>query len=155
MLNVALADAGINSWDAKYHYGLWRPIAAIRQAETDGNALTSADPTWIPLLRTPNFPAYTSGHSTFSAAAATVLNSVFGSNVAFTSVADDYTGFRERPLAEHLVLTRSFTSFDQAAAEAGQSRIFGGIHFQFDNVAGQAAGRAIGQYVVGNFFQES
>jgi hypothetical protein len=86
-----------------------------------------------------------SGHSTFSAAAAAVLDAVFGSNVSFVSVADDHSGFRQRPLANAQVLTRSFTSFDQAAEEAGQSRIYGGIHFQFDNAAGQTTGRAIGQ----------
>jgi hypothetical protein len=77
-LNVALVDAGIAAWDAKYTYGSWRPITAIRLADTDGNEATMADPGWSPLLTTPNHPEYVSGHSTFSGAAATVLTDFFG-----------------------------------------------------------------------------
>jgi hypothetical protein len=147
LLNVALADAGIASWDAKYAYDLWRPIDAIRRGETDGNDLTVADPTWMPLLKTPPFPTYTSGHSTFSGAADTVLTAFFGDNIEFAVPSDGHSGFTQRPLAEGQVITRSFTSFAQAADEAGRSRIYGGIHFQFDNAAGLAAGRALGAFV--------
>src|SRR5207253_1943025 len=94
-------------------------------------------------IRLPPRRRWPQGHSTFSAAAAAVLDTVFGTNVGFTDQADPHDGFRERPLADQQVQTRSFTSFDQAAAEAGESRIYGGIHYQFDNVEGQAAGRAI------------
>ena len=62
LLNLALADAAIYSWDAKYFYELWRPIDAIRKADTDGNAATTAKAEWTPLLNTPSFPSYTSGH---------------------------------------------------------------------------------------------
>jgi hypothetical protein len=72
-LNVALADASIVCWDAKYIYKRWRPITAIRAGDTDGNAATERDPNWTPLLHTPAFPEHTSGHSTFSGAAAVVL----------------------------------------------------------------------------------
>lgn len=141
LLDMALADAAICAWDAKYAYNDWRPITAIRNAATDGNSATSQDATWTPLLATPPFPTYTSGHSTFSSAAATVLAGYFGTdNVAFTTVSDFLPG-----------VTRSFTSFSAAAAEAGQSRIYGGIHFQFDNQAGLAAGAAIGRLVVNHF----
>ncbi|MCU0516713.1 MAG: vanadium-dependent haloperoxidase, partial [Oscillatoria sp. Prado101] len=64
LLNIALADAGIVAWDAKYAYDLWRPVTAIRQADTDGNPQTAADITWDPLIGTPPFPSYVSGHST-------------------------------------------------------------------------------------------
>ena len=151
LLNIALADAGISAWDTKYTYDLWRPIDAIRQGDADGNDATTADPTWTPLLKTPPFPAYTSGHSTFSGAADAVLSSLFGSNVHFATTADGHNGFTQRPLADQQVVTRSFESFAQAADEAGQSRIYGGIHFQFDNTIGLATGRAIGTYVIGNF----
>lgn len=144
LVNLAMADAGIVAWKAKYTHGLWRPIDAIRQADTDGNTLTDAVPNWTPLLRTPPFPSYTSGHSSFSAAAAAVLTALFGDNYAFTSEMDAHNGFTQRPLAADQVLTRSFGSFSAAAEEAGVSRIYGGIHFDFDNTAGLAAGRAIG-----------
>ena len=75
-LNLALADAAIACWDAKYAYRFWRPVTAIGAADTDGHPDTEADPSWAPLLTTPNFPEYISGHSTFSGAAEVVLSSL-------------------------------------------------------------------------------
>ncbi|MHB0961457.1 MAG: dockerin type I domain-containing protein [Pirellulaceae bacterium] len=146
LLNLALADAGIAAWDAKYAYDLWRPIDAIRRAAEDDNAATVADTTWLPLIRTPPFPAYTSGHSTFSGAAAAVLTGLFGDDLAFASRSDGHTGLTQKPLTK--VLTREFSSFQAAAEEAGLSRIYGGIHFQFDNSTGLAVGSAIGSDIV-------
>jgi hypothetical protein len=105
----------------------------------------------MPLLKTPPFPTYTSGHSTFSGAADAVLTSVFGPNVPFVSRSDGHTGFSQRPLDASQIITRSFTSFAEAADEAGRSRIYGGIHFQFDNAVGLFAGRELGNYIVGSF----
>lgn len=151
LLNIAEADAGIAAWDAKYAYELWRPIDAIRRSDTDGNDATGVDPTWTPLIITPPFPTYTSGHSTFSGAADAVLSSLVGSNVHFTTQSDAHSSFAQRPLAQRDVVTRSFDSFTEAADEAGRSRIYGGIHFEFDNTAGLDAGRALGSYIVANF----
>ena len=137
VVNEGLADAAITCWETKYTYNLWRPITAIRNADQDGNPATTADPTWTPLWATPGFPEYTSGHSTFSWTAATILTKMFGDNYAFTSVSDPKVGG----------LTRNFTSFYQAAAEAGYSRVVGGIHFSFGNLGGQKAGQGIGEYV--------
>jgi hypothetical protein len=140
LLNIAEADAGIVSWDAKFTDNFWRPITAIRNAGADGNPLTNPDPSWAPLLVTPPFPSYTSGHSTFSGAAATVLSALFGADVPFADHGDPSQPF-----------TRSFANFQAAADEAGLSRIYGGIHYSFDNQAGLATGRALGQYVATNF----
>lgn len=141
LLNITLADAAICCWDTKYHYGYWRPVLAIRHADVDGNPETQPDPSWTPLLVTPPFPSYTSGHSTFSGAAAAVLAYFFGSDdICFTSDSDGLPGVR-----------RSFRSFSSAAAEAGMSRIYGGIHWNFDNVEGLAAGRALADYVARHF----
>jgi hypothetical protein len=141
LVNIAEADAHIACWDAKYTYNLWRPVTAIRAADTDGNPDTEPDATWTPLLVTPNFPSYMSAHSTLSAAAAGVLTSLFGHDYHFTVGAESVT------------YTRSFASFDAAAAEAGQSRIYGGIHYQFDNQAAQTSGHAVGLFVVDNFLR--
>ncbi|MEG4227779.1 phosphatase PAP2 family protein [Microcoleus sp. N9_B2] len=139
LLNFALADAAISCWDAKYQYNLWRPMTAIRQADTDNNPDTTADPLWTPLLTTPPFPEYTSGHSTFSGAADPVMSSVFGS---------DY-GFADR--GDRTVNTlRTYENFSEAADESGMSRIYGGIHFMSANVNGLSAGRNVGNYVVQN-----
>jgi hypothetical protein len=139
MLNVGLADAAISAWDTKYFYGTWRPVTAIHRAEEDGNGATVADGSWQPLLTTPPFPEYTSGHSTFSAAAAEILTEFFGP-MPFTTDSVGLPG-----------ALRFFESFEAAAAEAGQSRIYGGIHFQFANSAGQEAGHSIGEWVLDTF----
>ncbi len=141
-LNVSQADAAICCWDTKYTYSLWRPITAIRNADKDGNANTTVDTSWTSLLTTPNFPSYTSGHSTFSGAAAAVLSSFYGDNYKFSTTGPGLPG-----------VTRSFTSFNQAADEAGMSRIYGGIHFMSDNTAGLAAGKQVGEYITTNLFK--
>src|SRR5262249_43887739 len=140
LLNIATADALISCWDAKYTYSLWRPVTAIRAADTDGNPATESDAGWTPLLVTPNFPSYTSAHSTVSAAAAGVLTGLFRADPTCSVGAESLPG-----------VTRTFDSFAAAAAEAGQSRIYGGIHYQFDNANAQAAGTELGGYVVGHF----
>jgi len=141
LLNIALADAAIDAWDCKYQFNVWRPVTAIRAADADGNPDTVPDPTWTPLLVTPAFPSYMSGHSTFSSAGAAILASFFGTDdVTFTTGSDALPG-----------QTRTFPSFSAAAAEAGQSRIYGGIHFQFDNQSALASGHALGDYVADNF----
>ncbi len=144
MLNIGLADAAIASWDAKYATNFWRPITAIQSADTDNNAATVADPSWTPLLPTPPFPAYTSGHSTFSGAAAAVLKGFFGTDRVHFVLPSEAVG----------LASRTFTSFSQAAVESGVSRIYGGIHFSFDNVAGLDAGERLGQLVVRNFLKK-
>ncbi|MFM7055744.1 MAG: vanadium-dependent haloperoxidase, partial [Planctomycetota bacterium] len=106
LLNIALADAAISCWDAKYFYDYWRPITAIRNGANDGNAGTPSDgPTpWLPLLTTPSFPSYTSGHSTFSSAAAAVLAAFYGTDtITFTATSEVAT-----------VANRTFRSFTAA-----------------------------------------
>ena len=139
-LNVALADAAICCWNAKYTFDRWRPITAIRAGDQDGNDKTTVDANWTSLLTTPAFPEYTSGHSTFSGAADSVLTSFFGDNYAFSTYSVGLPG-----------VTRNFTSFRQAADEAGISRIYGGIHFNAANVEGLNAGRKIGDFAIKNF----
>ena len=141
MLNIALADAAISSWDAKYTFDMWRPVTAIRNADLDGNAATTKDAAWTPLLATPPFPTYTSGHSTFSGAGAAVLGAFFGTDAVSFVLKSEVAG----------VADRGFTGFKQAASEAGLSRIYGGIHFNFDNTAGLKSGEAIGQQVTSKF----
>lgn len=133
LLNLALADAGIVCWHYKFGYNYWRPITAIREADRDGNPDTERDPAWESLLKTPPFPSYVSGHSTFSGAAAAALAGFFGTdNLRFTTTSDGTPGVR-----------RTFERFSDAAAEAGRSRIYGGIHWEFDNSEGLRAGKAI------------
>lgn len=149
LVNIAMADSGIASWKAKYDHNLWRPIDAIRGADVDSNPATNLDSNWTPLINTPPFPAYVSGHSTFSSAASAVLTNLFGPNVSFASQADTAAGWLP-VAAERSPKVRTFNSFGQAAEEAGLSRIYGGIHFNFDNTEGAELGANIGQYIANN-----
>lgn len=126
-LGIAQADAFISCWSTKFKYNLLRPVTYIRR---------HIDPDWEPLLITPPFPEYTSGHSTQSGAASTVLTAVFGEDFAF----DDATHVDEG------LPVRSFPSFTAAAEEAAVSRLYGGIHFRFGNQAGLDQGRAVGAH---------
>jgi hypothetical protein len=143
LLNIGMADALIAAWDTKFAYSFVRPVTAIRNADNDGNPDTTADPAWSPLLTTPGHPSYMAAHSTLSAAAATILAEFFGNDaIAFTSSAEVAAG--------GTVITRSFHGFWQAAQEAGASRIYGGIHWSFDNQAGLQAGHSVGEFVATN-----
>ena len=137
LLNVAIADANIACWEAKYYYVFWRPITAIRLADTDGNDATVADPTWTPLLVTPNHPDYPSGHATTGSAAATVLADFFGNESPLAFDSDVMTG-----------VLRSFSSFSDAVTEIKNARVFAGIHFRTACNDGQATGNAVAEYVL-------
>jgi hypothetical protein len=137
LLNLAEADSAVVCWNAKFTYNFWRPVTAIHDVAAIGNPLITPDPSFSSLITTPPFPTYVSGHSTFSSAAATVLSAIYGSKEAFTTTSDSLPG-----------VTRSFSSFEQAAQEAGLSRICGGIHYSFDNEQGLALGQKVGTYVL-------
>ncbi len=150
LVNFAMADAGIASWKAKYEFELWRPVDAIRHADLDSNEATSPNTNWSPLIVTPPFPSYVSGHSTFSSAASAVLTQLFGSSTNFVSQSDSASGWWPVSTSDPSSTERTFGSFEQAANEAGMSRIFGGIHFSFDNNQGAKLGKEIGMYVSDN-----
>jgi hypothetical protein len=149
LLSIVQADAAIASWDAKYHYDYCRPWTAIvEDAELDENDATTADPAWTSLIPTPPFPAYTSGHSTFSGSSSRLLALFFGTDdIAFSGSSPDPDRWPDVLPG----VVRSWTSLSQAAEEAGQSRIYGGIHWQFDNQAGLSAGRAIADWAFEHF----
>lgn len=145
ILNITLADVGVACWDAKYHFNFWRPVTAIRAAETDGNPATEKDPEWSPLLVTPAFPEYVSGHSAFSGAAARVLASLAGGDaLEFTVPSDTLPG-----------KTRSFHSLKACAAEVSQSRAYGGIHFPSALQDGLILGERIADHVLGAFARQT
>jgi membrane-associated phospholipid phosphatase len=148
LLNIGLADAGIGAWEAKYHYDTWRPIDAIRKADLDNNPDTLPDPNWFSLIKTPPFPSYVSGHSTFSAAASRILGELLGENTPIVVLADSHSGPSQQPIPDGSPLRRSYDSFAEATIDSGLSRIYGGIHYSFDNTAGQTLGARIGDYVI-------
>lgn len=172
LINIAMADAGIAGWEAKYFYNLWRPVTAIRESDIgtgpsglgDSNAATVGDVTWTPhgaplsnkigVQGNPNFPAYVSGHAIFSCAMFSMLEHILGrDDISFTFVSDELNGITTdnqgnvRPLKP-----RTFTSLSQADEENGQSRMYLGIHFNMDKVNGITMGKQIADYVYSNMY---
>jgi hypothetical protein len=126
---LALYEGFIACWDEKYRSSYIRPVTAINE---------SFDHVWLPLLQTPAFPEYTSGHSVISASASTVLTSVFGNNFAFQDTSD----------LRYIGMQRHFNSFNEAAAEASVSRVYGGIHYMFTADTSAMQGKRVGAYIV-------
>jgi membrane-associated phospholipid phosphatase len=137
VLNLSFADSAIAFYDAKYFYQLWRPITAIRLADTDGNPATVGDPTWTPLAVTAADPSYPGAHSTISAAGAVVLSAFFGNRDHIRVTSDGLPG-----------AVRTFNSYRAVATEAGLSRIFAGQHTRIDHEAGLELGNNIAHFVL-------
>lgn len=127
--SIALFEGFISCWDEKYRSNYIRPETAINKF---------VDPEWRPYIQTPPFPSYTSGHATISAAAAEAMAANFGDNLSFTDTS----------LLEFGIKNREITSFRNAAAEAAMSRLYGGIHYRFDNDNGAISGKKVGELVV-------
>ncbi|QXJ26211.1 vanadium-dependent haloperoxidase [Actinomadura graeca] len=144
VLDRTLADSVIALYDGKYHHAIWRPVTAIRAAGTDGNPATRADPDWQPLAVTPPDPSYPGAHSVVGEAGATVLAAFFGPADRFTVGSEALPG-----------VTRSFERYQDAADEAGLSRIYAGVHTRLDHTAGQVLGRRIARYELGRALRPS
>ena len=157
LASTAVADGGIVAWDTKFTYDFWRPVTGIREADADGNSNTDSDPTWEPLGApggmlddgtliqdfTPPFPTYVSGHATFGGA-------LFGSLAEFYGTDDisfDVTS-EEMP-----AMVRSFESFSDAMKENGRSRVYLGIHWDFDDFVARDLGGEVADFVAANYFQ--
>ena len=120
LMNMTAHDALIVAWDAKYFFDFWRPIHAIRLADTDGNSATDPDTSWTPLIVNPAYPEYYSGHQSLSRAIATVLIDFFGDNMPVQTTSESLPG-----------VTRSWANFSAAADDAMMARVWGGIHYLF------------------------
>ena len=141
LTNISLHDALQSSFASKFQYGKWRPVTAIRRADEDGNPNTSPDAVWSPLNANPSYPSYSGNMAALSASQSTVLALFFGrDDIRFQHTWEGAGGS-----------TRSYAGFAAMADEAARSRVYGGIHFTFDNVAGQSIGRNVGNYVYQNF----
>jgi hypothetical protein len=136
LMNMAMADAYITGFKIRYVYDLWRPVTAIREGDNDGNDATAGDPTWDSHQNTPAVSDYPSTQSTFSGAASVALASALGGDQA------NFTFKSGKPFEG---ITRSFTSFSQAARESADSRVYAGIHFRSACEDGLSLGRKVGQ----------
>jgi hypothetical protein len=169
LINIAMADAGIAAWEAKYHYAYARPVTAIRNMSADGTPEGQRDPNWTPLGApvtngrmgernlTPPFPAYPSGHATFGGALFETLRIILKRDsdpnpfdgVEFDFVSDEYNGGNRHPgdPMPRPMVVRHFMNFSAAEEENARSRIWLGIHWQFDATSGIAQGKAVAQDV--------
>jgi hypothetical protein len=138
LVNLAMADGYIGGFETKYDFNFWRPVTAIRAGDTDGNDATIVDPNWSSLLNTPAIPDYTSTHSVAGGASSEVLRRFFH---------NDDIPFMTTSGVPFAGLTRSYTSFSQAAAENGDSRVYAGIHFRSAVEDGIQQGQKIGRFV--------
>jgi hypothetical protein len=143
LLAMAMADGSIATFDTKYHYNFWRPVTAIRNGDLDGNGLTDPDPDWLPLITTPSFPSYPSAHATLSGAARAVLERAFGKRGHAITLSN--------PALPGIVL--NYTAWKQITNDIDDARIYGGIHFRFDQEAGSHQGRQVGKYILRNFLR--
>ena len=161
VLALTLADASISSFKSKYENAFWRPIVAIRAGDNDLNKVTKGDPTWTPLGSqrsnkggipfSPNFPAYSAGHAALCGASMKTLAFVFGSSTSFSFVSDEYNGTTtngdgsSRPYVK-----KHFDSFHAAAEECAFSRVYLGVHWDWDGDSGLFEGDKVATYAQEN-----
>ncbi|NOT47530.1 MAG: phosphatase PAP2 family protein [Acidobacteria bacterium] len=143
LFHMVFHDTLQQTFSSKYVYGLWRPVTAIRRADEDGNPNTESDLAWTPLLVTPPYPTYAGNAAGQGISFATILGLVFGrDDIPVTAT------FAGPPAA-----MRSYASYTAMANEQARSRIYGGIHYNFDTVAGQAIGKNVANYTFLNFLR--
>lgn len=164
LINTAMGDAGVAAWESKWHYQFWRPVTGIRNAAVVGNPATIAVPTWYPTGApatntrgpnfTPPFPAYPSGHATFGAAIFQVMRAYWPDHTRFTIVSDEYNGVnRDADGSVRPLLPETFNSFTEAEYDNAESRIYNGVHWEFDATAGIDTGRKVADWVLQHAFR--
>ncbi len=166
--SVAMADAAVVAWDTKFTEEFWRPVTAIQSGDIDGNPLTEGDAEWTALGApdggddeigfTPQFPTYISGHATFGGALFGTLQQFYGTDdISFELTSRELEILLEDPELQEAYgislddATRTFSSFSEAMAENGRSRVYLGIHFDFDDLVGQAVGQTVAATVASEF----
>lgn len=138
LMNMATSDALVAVFDTKYFYVFWRPVTAIHAGDADGNPKTEGDSAWMPFITTPSFPSYASAHGAGSGAAARVLTQLFG--------AAGHAITLSTPAVPGVIL--QYTAFQEMTDDVSDARVYGGIHFRFDQDEGERLGREVGQYVI-------
>jgi hypothetical protein len=139
LIAMAVSDALVSSMETKYHYSFWRPITAIRAGDSDANEKTAPDPGWTPFIGTPCFPSYPSAHASASYAARKIVVEILGGGHHWITLS--------HPNAP---VTLSYTKFNEITDDIDDARVYGGIHFRFDQAAGAVQGGAVGLFVCQN-----
>lgn len=139
LLNMAGADAYIACWEAKYRYNHWRPVTAIRSADSAGNPAIAADATWEPLIPTPTHPEYPAGHTAYGAATEHILHAFFGDKASFSLTNPG------------VKVTRNYQSLSQMGKEIEDARVWGGVHYRTAVVDGTKLGHEVADYGLKNY----
>jgi membrane-associated phospholipid phosphatase len=137
LLNMAINDSQVATFGNKYYYNRWRPVTAIRAGDADGNSRTNPDALFTPFVVTPCFPSYPSNHGSASGSGAEILSLLFG------DAADQITVLS--PAMPGIAM--HYTALSQITADIDDARVYGGIHFRYDQVAGGVLGRAVADYI--------
>ena len=145
LVNMAMADAVITSWDSKIYWNFWRPETAIQLGDDDGNPQTAGDPDWLPLITTPNYPDYTSGANNSSGSATTMLANFFGT--------DEVTFSLTSTIAQVINKTRTYERFSDAADDVVNARIYEGIHFRFADTVARTQGTQVANWAFARFLR--
>jgi hypothetical protein len=140
-VSMSIADTTITVWDSKVHFGLWRPITAIRLADEDGNSATTADPNWDSLVPNPPYPDYTSGFNGVIGSLTRALTRVLGTDRIDLHIPSPVTN------------TRYYEFADPLCADAVDARVWGGLHFRFADVASMAQGRQVADWAADRYFK--
>ncbi len=145
LASMAVADALITCWESKYYYVFWRPLTAIQEGANDGNARTVGDPTWQPLINTPNYPDHTSGANNIAAATTRTLELFFDT--------DDMTFALTSNVPVVVQKTRTYNRFSDATEDVVNARIYSGIHFRKPDVDGRKQGRRVAKWAFKHFLR--
>jgi hypothetical protein len=145
LLNMAISDGLISAMESKFYYGYWRPVTAIRAGGTDGNQETEPDPDWLSLVVTPPYPSYPSNYASVAYAARAVLEEAYGKGGHSITLGSG------NPSVD---VTLHYTEFSQMTDDIDDARVYGGIHFRFDQDAGTRMGSRIGSYILRNHLQQ-
>ena len=143
LLAIATHDASVAVFDSKYTYNFWRPVTAIRNGDIDGNDATERDDKWEPFIPTPMHPEYPCAHCTIQSATATVLQSIYGNDIAEVKLTSTAAPG----------VTRTFRRLSDYADEVIEARIYDGVHYRTSGEVGRDLGRQVGQYVAANYFK--
>ena len=145
LMGMAICDSSISCFETKYYYNLWRPVTAIRAGALDGNPKTDPDANWLSLIAAPAFPSYPSAHGTLSGGARAVLERAFGK--------DGHAITLTNPALPGIVL--NYTAWGQITDDIADARVYGGIHFRYDQEAGAHQGRQVGRYILRNYLRSA
>jgi PAP2 superfamily len=145
---MAINDSLIASYASKYHYDYWRPENAIRFLGNYGNSKTTPDPTWLPYIGTPCFPSYPSNHASASTGGAEMLRLIYGRGPHYITISNPYNSAVANLSMRYLTVYKILDDVDDA-------RVFGGVHFRFDQTAGRTLGRSVARDIYANNLKRS